>query len=293
MRKTRFMLLLVVIAAAFAATYYFYFRPDVVARRAVSKLSDVKTAAFTSQLTLNNDTATQNLIGEPGTVEINLDGVFDRGQNPSSVNTNFDVNIKSESVSVQIAGQLELIGDQLYFIINKTPSIFPSLVAIKGQWLSIPRGNATTPPANSATGDLFTQVKPDGSEKISGTSTARYQTIATTDAVIQMMDGIANTLGTQLTDAQINSIRDSVTSAGNIPVELWITPWSNDLKQISATLNVPGGNTTQFTLTFKNTNQLVSINPPESATPLNQLASPSPAPDQPTPEPSPSPSPTP
>lgn len=253
------------------------FRPAAVVERALVRLGEAETAAFRARLLLENNTATQEILGEEGHVEFALDGVWrrdGRGGRHALV-SDVDVTTKTDSVSVAISGEARFIDDQVYFFVERSPRIFPALVALKDQWLSVPRGGS---PAGEVAGtrsdmpaEFFVSVDRVGTEEIDGVITVKYQTVVGDEAVVRMMDSMADLFGTQLTATQIADIRASVAMVGALPVEVWVDRWSQNVRQLSSVLAVPGGNTVRFTLILDDLNKQVAILVPEGATSLAEV----------------------
>lgn len=248
-------------------------QPSRVAEGAIDKLAQATTGKFVATLLLENAQATQQVMGEQGTVEIKLDGVFARGtkdQERDQLKADVAVTTKTESVSVTLEGEARFVNDKAYLYIKKSPPAFGALTQLKGQWLQLPRGETTQPAQAKLPDDLFTGVKRAGTQDLDGRSVVKYTATAHETAVVRMMDSIAALLGTRLTDAQVNSIRGSVQKVGQVPVELWITRWGSDLAQLSALIAVPDGNKMRFTLRLKETNSKVEIVAPDNAKPINE-----------------------
>jgi len=249
----------------------FAFRPARVAEQALTKFAAADTADFVAELQLGNNEATQQLLGEEGVVEIVLDGVLERSEETrDSLASNLAITIRTESVQVQVKGELRLIDDKLYLYIEKSPQVFPVLAELKGEWIAFNRGGQSEPQEEAEAVELFSTVRRTGTEKIDGTTTVHYTAQATSEAVISMMDTIADLLGTQLTETQIDDIRASVSQVEEVPVELWVERFSRNLKRLRTTLTIPGGNTVDFTLTVNDQNQPVTIETPTDANTIEE-----------------------
>lgn len=253
-------------------------RPSRAVEAAVEQLAAAKTANYRLQLQLENVAASQQLLGEQGSVEFTAVGAFAREENNgqdsparSALQADIVLLTKTESVSVAVEGEVRFVGNKLYFHITKLPPLYALLNQLKGQWFEIPRGEemATPPPVTDE--DHFQAIKRVGRETIDGESAVKYEAVAKEAAVVGMMDSVAEVLATRLTAQQLGSLRQSVDEAGEVPVELWISPWSNELRQLRANVTVPGGNTMHFTLNITDTGAPVTITVPESATPLSDF----------------------
>jgi hypothetical protein len=263
--------LLAVAVVAVGGALLYGQRPTRVAEAAITTLSEARTARFAATLQLENAQATQQQLGELGTVEITLDGVFERRDNePDAIAADVAFATKTESISVTVDGEVRFVGDKAYVNIEKTPPTFAALNQLKGQWLFFERGAGPEAPTANETAASFVSVKRKGTSEVNGEPVVLYEAVATDEAVIAMMDGIAELLGTRLTQDQITDLRNSVTKVGQVPVELKVRRWSNELRQLSTVLEVPGGNTVRFTLTPKELNTPVEITEPDGAVSLNE-----------------------
>lgn len=266
-------------------------RPTRVAEAAITTLSEARTARFTATLELENAQATQQQLGELGTVEITLDGVFERRDNePDAIAADVAFATKTESISVTVDGEVRFVGDKAYLNIEKTPPTFAALNQLKGQWLFFERGASPEAATAHEAAPPFVSVTRRGMGDVQGEQVVVYDAVATDEAVITMMDGIAELLGTRLTQDQITDLRDSVTKVSQVPVELKVRRWSNELRQLSTVLEVPGGNTVRFTLTPKELNTPVEITAPDGAVSISEAVAvlqqqATPVPPAPTPTP--------
>lgn len=260
----------IILVVAVLGLVVFVLRPSSVAERAAKRLGEVETGTFTAQLGLQNNITTQQLLGEQGEVEIIIDGSFDRSVTPPNVDTDVDLNIKTESVTVQVELAARAIADKVYLFVKKSPHVFPPLVQLKNQWVVFDRGGLVESASPIVDERLFTSVDRAGRETINGVPTIRYEAVASKAAVVSMMNAIAQILGTQLSAGQIADIEKSLNEVTSVPVTIWITRWGIDIQQIAATLTVPSGNTIRFTLTIKDRNKPVTIATPEGAVSLQQ-----------------------
>lgn len=248
-------------------------QPSRVAEGAVDKLANAKTGAFVATMQLENAQATQQVLGEQGAVEIKLDGVFARSTKESErdqLKADVLITTKTESVSVTLEGEARFVNDKAYLYIKKSPAVFGALNQLKGQWLELPRGETSEPAQAQLPEDLFSNVKRVGTQELDGEAVIKYTATAHEAAVVRMMDSIAALLGTRLTDAQVNNIRGSVQKVGQVPVELWVKRWGSNIEQLSALIDVPGGNKMRFTLRLNDLNSAVDITAPENAKPINE-----------------------
>lgn len=248
-------------------------RPTAVVERAFTELAETKTGAFAAQLALENNQATQQLLGEAGTLELAVDGVFARhDEQQDSLQADATMTAKTESVSVQLQAEFRFIGDQVYVLVKRAPAAYPALVQLKGVWLKLPRGAEQQPAAEQDDAvELFTDVDRAGTEHLDGVGVVKYDTVATDDAVVRMMDAFAVLLGTDLTEQQIQDVRAGVAQAGEVPVTVWVRRFSRQLEQLQTRFTVPGGNTVAFTLRLKERGQDVTVEEPAGAVTIQEL----------------------
>ncbi len=279
-------------AAAAGSFWWFWQRPIKVISDAFASLADADTQQFSAAVLLENATATTQLLGEQGQVELNIDGSFARQDDKrDSLTMTVALTSKTESVSVQIEGEMRFIDEHAYILIKKAPQAVPLLAQLKGTWIRLPRGGQQTAPKVETNDQLFANIARQRRERIADATTNKYQATATTTAVLRLLDGIADLLGTRLTEEQIVGIRQSLAEVKEVPVELWITPLTHELKQLHTTFTVSGGNTVSFTLALNDRNEPIDMAVPEGAVTLEEMlraAIPQPTP-QPTPQSTPQP----
>lgn len=265
--------LLAVVAAAILLLLLFVGinRPARVVNRAVSDLAAAQTGAFVATIELSNAQAAVPVLGEPGTVEIKLTGVFARSNEEQArdrLQADVVVTTKSDSVTITLEGEVRFIDDQAYVLIKKTPA--GALGQLKGVWLELPRGKTTEAATQDMSQELFTDIRRVGVDRVADATTVKYTAIAREVAVVRMMDGVAELLGTRLTEAQIQEIMMSVQRAGQVPTQLWIDRWGTQLRQLAATVDVPGGRAMRFVLTMTAINPKTNITVPENAVPISE-----------------------
>lgn len=283
MRKGAFYSLLGVLAViAIGGTYLYAQRPERAVSNAVRKLAQAQTEHFHAVIALDGNPAIQSLLAEATSLNITLDGSFDRhGEDraaqkgeprPSdgrdSLVSDITINAKSDSVTLEIGGELRLIGDKAYLLVKKAPAAVPLLAALKDKWVELPRGSAPENKSAPENAPLFHEVKSVGREDVNGQTTKKYAVTATEQGIILFMDNIAGVLGTQLSDQQIGNLRTSLEKTDALPVELWVTPWSQEMVQLQA--SIPG-NPATYTITFSDRNRPVSHTVPEGVRPIQEV----------------------
>lgn len=247
-------------------------RPTKVVQDAFEGLATAKTEHFTAVVLLENTETTTQLLGEQGQMELRIEGEFERRENErDALAMMISLVSKTESVTVQVQGQMRFIGDEAYLLITKAPQALSPLAQLKNTWLRLPRGGEQTDEVKRSTEQLFTNIKREGKEKIGSATTNKYAATATADAIVSLLDGIADIFGTNLTNEQIAGIQQSLTGVDNIPVELWITPLGHELKQVKTVLAIPGSNTVDFTLTLSDQNKQAAIEAPESSQTIEEV----------------------
>jgi hypothetical protein len=264
-------IILIIIVVVGGTLYWFNTHASI--DKAMNNLSYLKTSEYTAHVVLNNTSATQQLLGENGTIDITLAGAFDRKVQPANLQAELNLAVKTNSVSLGLDGELKMIKDKFYAIINTAPASIPLFAQLKGQWIEMPRNASNT---NSSvelpSTNLLTKITRVGNESINNENTVHYKAVATSDAIVAMTTNMAHIIGSQLTSAQADEIRAGVTKTGDVPVDLWITPWSNQMRKMSAVIPVPNSNTINFDLTLINGNKSVDITVPQGAETLQQAA---------------------
>lgn len=271
-----------VVLVILAGLFWQYQRPERLVTTAVSKLVDAQSQKFAATIELGNAPATQALLGEAGTINLTLNGSYDRPEEKRpSLETTIVVLAKTDSVSMQLEGELRLIEDKAYLFVKTAPQRIPALAQLRGKWVELPRGNASEAPASELSGPLFANVKRAGRETINKQSTSKLTGEATSTAIVRFLEGVAEIVGTSLTNEQLASLQSSLTSKETVPVTLWVAPWSRQLRQVSLALQGPNNQRTSYTIQFSDPNQKTTITVPEGAQTLNaalQLPSGTPAP---------------
>lgn len=252
------LVLIVILGAGF-----YWQQPNRVLNQAVKQLGESSSQRFNITLEMQNVEATRQLLGEKSTVTVSVDGVFNRRNPRAALAADIGVLVKTESVSVEIGGQMKFIDDQTYFLISKAPSTIPVLTTLKGQWIAIPRGDQKEPTTAVGVEQLFTNTH--------RVSLGHYQATAHDVAIVHMMDSIAGLLGTRLNEQQVAQLRQSISQVKEVPVEVWMTAWGHELTQLSATLKTPSGNDVRLTMKFADRNKSVEIKAPEGARSLQDV----------------------
>lgn len=237
-------------------------QPARVVDRAVRQLAQVPRERFNASVRLTNVEAAKQLLGETSAVTVSLDGSFDReAPGRPSLAAQMSLGAQTESVSLEIAGEVRFIGDQAYVVVNKAPASIPVLAQLKGQWVELPRGEASQPGTPVAHEPLLTQVRRVGRN--------HYQATGQAAAIVHFMNGLASLLGTQLTSQQVEQLRQNVAGVTTLPVEIKVTGWQHRLKELTATLDTPSGNDVHFTIAFRDPGQPVTIEAPTGAKSLS------------------------
>lgn len=266
------LIIIILLVLVVLGTGIFYYRPSAVAARAVQKLADAKTAAFKSEISIKSVTAQ----GRQNDTVITLDGVYDKSNVQGKLpfmQSKFGGEIKTQGLTLNISGEARLL-DQMYVHIDQAPPVLPALVQLENKWIAIPRSEALQT-ADTSKASPFTEVKWSGFGSPTGQMSLHYTAKATSTAVTGLLNNVASIIGTTLTPDQLKGIADNVTQAGNIPVDLWVSPVGNQINQISGTIPLPNQSSFSLKLSFSDENKLVNIAKPEGAQTLQQLSQPS------------------
>lgn len=247
-------------AGVLAAFFYIYQRPRAVVERAVRELATTPRQNFTADLRLENSQATQAALKEKGTVAVHLQGNYDRSTPRPTLASDVEITIKTESVSLQLSGEARLLEDKFYLLISKTPPLWPVLQTLKGQWIELPRGGHQDNATSIADGQLLVSVKRMGKNQ--------YQTQVTQAGVIRFMNALAEIMGTELSNQQLNELRRGIGQIEQLPVTLTITPFTHRLERLETTIAPPNGNNIHFGLQLEPTANTIVVTAPEGATTL-------------------------
>lgn len=248
------------VAGGLATALYIYQRPRAVAESAVHNLATRSNQKFKANLQLENSPATQAALKEKGAIEVHLAGSFNRTDTRPSVASTVEITVKTESVSLQLSGEARLIQDNVYLLINKTPPIWPAIQALKGQWVKMPRGGHADTGSTTPSGPIFHNVKRSGNNQ--------YQAEVTQAGVVRFMNALAEILGTELSDQQLNELRRGIGQLEQLPVTLTITPFTHRLERLETTIAPPNGNNVHLVLEFEPVTTVAAITEPEGATTL-------------------------
>jgi hypothetical protein len=257
-----------------AGGWWYVRRPERVVNLALSRADAATSHAFTSTLALANNEQTKNLLGEEGKLELNLDGVYQQGPaNATELESKVFASIVTESVTVQLTGEVRLIGGQAYFLINKAPAALPFLQPFKGRWIQLPpRTTDTQPLLSSGSGDpILSEINFLGKEEVADQPTNHYQAQASRTAVIHFLNKLASLLGSSLSSEQLAELNTTTQDISDLPLDLWITPYSLELRRLATALSAPSGNIIDLTLTLTKPNQPVSVTTPEGAVPIEEV----------------------
>jgi hypothetical protein len=263
----------VIVAAIGGGVLWTRERPQRVVSDAVTSVAAAPAQRFTAVVDLANSPATRAALGEQATVTINLDGVYRHRQDRPDFQSEVVLVIDSESVSLQLTGEVRFVDDKAYLLITKAPPVFPALAKVKGQWLELPRGGDTASPSTPVAAASFSRITSQGMEERNGVRVRKYEAVATQAAVVQFMNTIAHILGTNLTEQQLNELKQGTAAVEEVPVTLWITPISHKLRALQATLAVPGGNTVKLTLDLAEPTGTVAIEAPTETTTFQEALS--------------------
>lgn len=275
MRK-RFIIriIIAVIALTVISLLVYWMRPSRVVDTALAKLARSDTQHFYSTISITNPEASVDILGEKASVDLLVNGQFKHETDRrDSLDATVQLTTKTETLTMLVEANTRFIGDQAFFQITKAPPSLPLLAGLKNIWIELPRGTQQSPSTLPKEQDTFVSVKAGPRQELDGTTVKTYQAVATSAAVIRMMDSIAQVLGTHLTAEQIASIQQGVANAENVPIELAITPWSNEIRRISLVTTVPGSNNNMsIDLKFTERNKPFEISAPSDAQKLSDIA---------------------
>lgn len=263
-----------IVIVAVVAFVLFWMRPAKVVEKSFDKLANSRTQTFSAVISVSNPQASVDILGEQASIELNVSGKFKRENDKrDSVDAVVKLSTKTETTTMTIEANTRFIGEQAYFQIIEAPATFPSLAQLKGQWIELPRGMQKDVSELPASSKAFLEIETGENKEIDGVEVKTYKVMATAAAVVRMLDSMASILGTHLTAEQISNIQLGVAAAETLPVELAITPWSREIRQIKSSTVVPGSdNTMSIEFTFRDRNQSVEITVPENAQTLSSLA---------------------
>lgn len=272
MRRRFLVISTVVLVAVIVAAVWWWRHPEHVVAAAASKLAEAETQSFTADLTIANSGATEQLIGQRATVAVRLKGAFARRESErDALTADVELVTETEGITLRIEGNTRFVGDKAYVRITKAPATFPLLARLKDQWIELPRGGESEGSVTAANQPMFTKVERAGRTSISEQSATSFRAQATSQAVIRLLDGIADVLGTRLTAEQIDGIRQNVAADTTVPVQLAISPWTHEILQLSATLSAPNQNQISFVLTLADRNRSQDIAAPDGAQSLEGI----------------------
>jgi len=272
--KTFFRILIIIVAVVAVAFLIFWIRPKAVVQSAFNKLANSDTQSFGAIVSISNPQAAMDILGEKSSIELDVKGKFKREKTGrDSIDAVVKLTTNSESITMLTEVNIKFVGEQSYFQVVKAPPTFPALVQLKGEWIEIARGTQRDVSELPIAGEIFLEVKSGDKREVNGDNTKVYQAKATSAAVIHMLDNIASILGTHLSTEQIKGIQEGISSAESMPVELAITPWSREIRQIKSSTVVPDSNNTMsIEFTFADRNEVVEIEAPSNAQTLGSMA---------------------
>lgn len=269
-RRWLFILLILFAFLLIAVALVWYFSPRQTVNDAIAHLAHHDSRDFTATITLSNSAATTNLIGEQAKIILTLDGGYLRQEgSPDTIAADFDLTTETESISIKVDGKTILKDDSVYVLVSKAPPIFPGLAALKGQWIAMVRGSYTNDTQLPPPRELFHTVERIDTTQLNGEKLKIYQAEATPEAILLFMDNVARVLGTRLTNEQIDQYRQGVAGVDKLPVNLAITPWNRELRQINTIFTMPGNNEIMFELRLEDLDPTRQFTAPENVTSFN------------------------
>jgi len=269
--KKRLYIIIAVPLIIIVALLYVWQRPSFVVNRAFEKLSHSRTESFNGHIAITNLQATQSLIGEGASLNINYDGVFERTSPRNSLKTHILLSTDTDSVTMRIEGDIIFIDNDAFIRISKAPPAIPVLSQLKDQWIKTNRGGGETASQLDENEPLFSNVKETGQADVNNRTVTTYEISTSTTAVLHFLDQVADILGTRLTADQVANFRNNVSSAQEITTTVGVSKWTHTLHSINTSITMPTGNTVTFTLNLNNRNKEVEISPPEQALSLQDI----------------------
>lgn len=253
-------------------------QPERALAAAVADLGEAKTQRFNATINLENNQQAAAVVGQ-GKMEVTLTGGFIRPEEGERPKLDADVALTAitDSVTMQLTGKIRFVGDKIYFYVEKVPPVLDAFTELKDKWIELPRGPQGEVSSTVTDAQLFDEITYQGREKVAGDTTYHYQAKARPAAVIQAIDGLVRILGSQLTQEHIDQLRTSLQQAPSQSTDLWITPFSHELRQFAATMTATNGNVTKINATFTDRNKPLEIVAPEGAVPIDSLTPPAPA----------------
>lgn len=259
----------------------YYYNPEQIVNAAVAKMGEASEQEFAATFHFTNNEQTRALLGESGQVELTVNGVYkhEADNQPADVHSDILLTAKTDSVSLQLAAKVRLVGDKIYIYIEKAPPMFPALAQLRGQWVELPRTVQMTNPLTAATEELLQNITYKGKEVVANHTTYRYQAVATQTAVVRTIDTIVRLMGSQLTEEHISQLKDSMQDMQQLSVDLWIRPLTRQVQQIRTTWTTSTGNGTDITIVLNTPKQELTIERPADVVTIESLA---PQPSTPT-----------
>ncbi len=273
-KRVIFRIILAVLVLLVGSLAVYWTRPSRVVEDALAKLSASDTQRFYSTISVTNPAASIDILGEKASIDLLINGQFKReADRRDSLDATIQLTTKTETLTMLIEANTRFIGDQAFFQITKAPPSLPVLAQLKNIWIELPRGTQQSPSTLPDPETTFIDVKSGSREDLDGTTVKIYHATATSAAVIRMMDAIAQVLGTHLTAEQITNIQQGIANAETVPIELAITPWTNEIRRISLNTTVPGSNNNMsIELKFIDRNAPVEIAAPADAKKISDIA---------------------
>lgn len=272
MRRRFWIIAVLVLLAVLGTAIWWWRRPERVVDRAAAKLAAAETQAFTADLTIANSGAAEQLIGQPAAVKVRLNGAFARRESErDALTADVELVTETEGITLRVEGNTRFVGDKAYVRVTKAPATFPLLAQLKDRWIELPRGGESDSGSPAADAPLFASVERTGGKKINGQSVIAYRAKATSQAVVRLLDGIADVLGTRLTAEQIDGLRQNIAAGTTVPVQLAVSPWTHELRELSATLSAANQNEISFSLQLSDRDRAQDIAAPDGAEPLEGI----------------------
>lgn len=272
MKKFLTAAIFVIIIICLAAGTYAWTRPQFVLQQSIENVADANTGEFTTLISVQNIQSLSQYLGGEAQVDIALDGTFSKVKDGrDALQSNVIVTAKTATVTLTFEGETRFVDDKAYIQVTSAPEGIEGISELRNKWLELPRGSQNPDIAEYPQGPLFADIVKEGKQEVSGVSTTHYQAKATDAFLVRVVDGVAQLLGTRLTEDQVASLRASFTESTQLPIDIWATPITHQLKQAHATLAAPSGGAATYTVGIKALDTDVNITAPEGAIPLQQI----------------------
>jgi len=266
---------IILVLIAVFSYFYIYRTPRRIIKDMQGKMSNIKTIHHKTKIEISG-----NVEGVNTNLKLDLEGNSDKGNKEYPKNS-FTLNTEGDLSVFSLDSDLEFrsFGNELYLKVSK----FPNISALYGDSFNIlNRWAKTDIQGQNNSGDslsellrddnLFKDIKPLKSEKVTGVNTYHYRVIVNKESLSKIFSD--QSVGSILTYKELENFKNFVYSLSDSPLDIWVGKRDSYLYKLSGSISQENEETKtmiKFSSVFGSFNQPVSIDLPEKSEPLETV----------------------